>query len=316
MLTIAEAAAFLRSCDNVLILTHIRPDGDTVGCAAGLCIALRQLGKTAYVLHDPGTSGIFTPYLDGLTIEGGWRPDTVVAVDIAAASMFHDAALPYRGRVDLTIDHHPSQEFYARETCLDGSRASCGEIIYDILRQWGPVSREAALPLYVAVSTDCGCFVYNNTNAACHRTAAELMETGIDFYNANRRHFRTKSFKRLQLESMLTQGMELHDGGEIAVVTLTLDMMAKLDAKEEDVDNISAFVGQIEGVKTGVTVRQLTPTQCKISLRTDPGDLNASHICALLGGGGHAAAAGATVDGSPEETKAAILAAIRKTQGR
>ena len=316
MLTIAEAAAFLRSCDNVLILTHIRPDGDTVGCAAGLCIALRQLGKTAHVLHDPGTSGIFTPYLDGLTIEGGWQPDTVVAVDIAAASMFHDAALPYRGRVDLTIDHHPSQEFYARETCLDGSRASCGEIIYDILRQWGPVSREAALPLYVAVSTDCGCFVYNNTNAACHRTAAELMETGIDFYNANRRHFRTKSFKRLQLESMLTQGMELHDGGEIAVVTLTLDMMAKLDAKEEDVDNISAFVGQIEGVKTGVTVRQLTPTQCKISLRTDPGDLNASHICALLGGGGHAAAAGATVDGSPEETKAAILAAIRKTQGR
>lgn len=316
MLTIAEAAAFLRSCDNVLILTHIRPDGDTVGCAAGLCIALRQLGKTAHVLRDPGTSGIFTPYLDGLTIEGGWQPDTVVAVDIAAASMFHDAALPYRGRVDLTIDHHPSQEFYARETCLDGSRASCGEIIYDILRQWGPVSREAALPLYVAVSTDCGCFVYNNTNAACHRTAAELMETGIDFYNTNRRHFRTKSFKRLQLESMLTQGMELHDGGEIAVVTLTLDMMAKLDAKEEDVDNISAFVGQIEGVKTGVTVRQLTPTQCKISLRTDPGDLNASHICALLGGGGHAAAAGATVDGSPEETKAAILAAIRKTQGR
>jgi len=115
---------------------------------------------------------------------------------------------------------------------------------------------------------------------------------------------------------MLTQGMELHDGGEIAVVTLTLDMMAKLDAKEEDVDNISAFVGQIEGVKTGVTVRQLTPTQCKISLRTDPGELNASHICALMGGGGHAAAAGATMDGSPEETKAAILAAIRNVQGR
>ncbi len=316
MLTIAETAAFLRKCDNVLILTHIRPDGDTVGCAAGLCIALRQLGKTAYVLRDPGTSGIFTPYLDGLTAEGGWQPDTVVAVDIAAASMFHDAALPYRDRVDLTIDHHPSQEFYARETCLDSSRASCGEIIFDILRQWGPVNPEAALPLYVAVSTDCGCFVYSNTNAACHRTAAELMETGIDFYHVNRRHFRTKSFKRLQLESMLIQGMELHDGGELAVVTLTLDMMARLDATEEDVDNISAFVGQVEGVKTGVTIRQLTPALCKLSLRTDPGDLNANHVCALLGGGGHAAASGATVDGSPEAAKAAIMAAIRKIQGR
>ena len=315
MLTIAETAAFLRSCDNVLILTHIRPDGDTVGCAAALCIALRELGKTAYVLRDDGTSGIFTPYLQGLTAEDGWQPDTVVAVDIAAASMLHDAALPYRDRVDLAIDHHPSQEFYARETCLDSSRASCGEIVYDILRQWGPVSREAALPLYVAVSTDCGCFVYSNTNAACHRTAAELMETGIDFYSLNRRHFRTKSFKRLKLESMLTEGMELHDNGETAVVTLTLDMIAQLNANEEDLDNISAFVGQIEGVKTGVTIRQLTDTRCKISLRTDPGDLNASHICALLGGGGHAAAAGATVDGSPEDARRAILAAIRKIQG-
>ena len=316
MLTTTEAAAYLRGCDNVLILTHIRPDGDTVGSAAGLCIALRQLGKTAFVLRDDGTSRLFTPYLEGLTAEDGWQPDTVVAVDIAASGMFHEAALPYLSRVDLAIDHHPSQEFYARRTCLDGSRASCGEIVCDIVREWGPISREVALPLYVAVSTDCGCFVYSNTDAACHRTAAELMATGIDFYGANRRHFRTKSFKRLKLEAMLTEGMALYDDGEIAVVTLTLDMMTALNAVEEDVDNISAFVGQVEGVKTGVTIRQLTPTRCKISLRTDPGDLNASDICALLGGGGHAAAAGATVDGTPEEAGAAIMAAIRKIQSR
>ena len=316
MLTVAETAAFLRSRDNFLILTHIRPDGDTVGCAAALCIALREQGKTAHVLPDPGTSGIFTPYLEGLLAEDGWQPDTVVAVDIAARGMFHDAALPYLDRVDLTIDHHPSQEFYAKETFLDGSRAACGEIVYDILRQWGPVSKEAALPLYVAVSTDCGCFVYSNTSADCHRVAAELMATGIDFYAANRKHFRTKSFKRLKLESLLTEGMELHDDGEIAIVTLTLDMMEQLDLHEEDIDNISAFVGQVEGAKTGVTIRQLTPERCKISLRTDPGDLNASNICALLGGGGHAAAAGATVDGSPDETRAAIMAAIRQIQNR
>jgi phosphoesterase RecJ-like protein len=110
--------------------------------------------------------------------------------------------------------------------------------------------------------------------------------------------------------------MELHDGGEIAIVTLTLDMMEQLQATEEDIDNISAFVGQVEGVKTGVTVRQLTPERCKISLRTDPGDLNASDICGLLGGGGHAAAAGATVEGSPAEVRDAVMAAIRKIQGR
>jgi len=315
-MTVKQAAEFLLAHDNYLILTHIRPDGDTVGCAAGLCRALREQGKTAHILPNPGASTIFTPYLEGLLAPDGFAPDTVVAVDIAARSMFYPEALPWLDRVDLTIDHHPSQEFYAKETCLAGSRAACGEIVYDILRCWGPVSKEVALPLYVAVSTDCGCFVYSNTSAACHRTAAELMETGIDFYPINRKHFRTKSFKRLQLESMLTAGMELHDGGEIAIVTLTLAMMDQLNATEEDIDDISAFVGQIEGVKTGVTVRELQPGRCKISLRTEPGDLNASAVCALLGGGGHAAAAGATVDGSPKETRAAILAAIRKIQGR
>ena len=315
-MTIQETAEFLKQHDNYLILTHIRPDGDTIGCAAGLCRALREQGKNARILPNPGASAIFTPYLEGLLAPEGFDPDTVVAVDIAAKSMFYEEALPYLGRVDLTIDHHPSQEFYAKQTCLDGARASCGEIVCDILRCWGPISKEAALPLYVAVSTDCGCFVYSNTSAACHRTAAELMETGIDFYPINRKHFRTKSFKRLKLESMLTEGMELHDNGEIAIVTLTLAMMEQLKATEEDIDDISAFVGQVEGVKTGVTVRQLKPGVCKISLRTEPGDLNASHVCAILGGGGHAAAAGATVEGSPEETKAAIMAAIRQIQGR
>lgn len=315
-LTYQQAAAWLLERDNFLILTHVRPDGDTVGCAAGLCRALREQGKTAHILSDPNTSGIYLPYLEGLLAPEGYKPATVVAVDMAARSMFHEWAKPYLERVDLTFDHHPSQEFYAKHTCLDANRAACGELIYDTVRQWGPVSKEVALPLYVAVSTDCGCFVYSNTSAACHRTAAELMETGIDFYPINRKHFRTKSFKRLQLESMLTAGMELHDNGEIAIVTLTLAMMEQLNATEEDIDDISAFVGQIEGVKTGVTVRQLQPGRCKISLRTEPGDLNASHVCAILGGGGHAAAAGATVNGSPEETKAAIMAAIRQIQGR
>ena len=286
-----QTAAWLLGRDNFLILTHVRPDGDTVGCAAGLCLALREQGKTAYILPDPNTSGLFTEYVQPLWASSDYAPDTVVAVDIAA-----------------------SQEFYAKDTCLDGARAACGELIYDIVRQWGPVSKPVAEALYMAVSTDCGCFVYSNTNAACHRVAADLLDTGIDCYPINRRHFRTKSFKRLKLESMLTEGMQLLDGGAVAIVTLTLDMIRSLQATEEDMDNISAFVGQIEGVRTGVTIRQLTDTACKISLRTDPDELNASKVCALLGGGGHAAASGATVEASPEQTADMVIQAIRTVQ--
>ena len=313
-MTYQEAARWLLTRDDFLILTHVRPDGDTVGCAAALCRALREQGKTAWVLPNPETTAIFTPYLEGLLAPEDWQPGTVVSVDMAARGLFPENALCYLSRVDLAIDHHPSQEFFAAETCLDAARAACGELVYDILRQWGPVSPQVALPLYVAVSTDCGCFVYSNTSAACHRVAAELMETGFDFYPINRKHFRTKSLKRLRLESMLTAGMEVHDGGETVVVSLTLDMMDQVGAKEEDIDEISAFVGQIEGCRTGVTLRELRPGVCKISLRTDPGDLNASKVCALLGGGGHAAAAGATVEGSVEFTRQAVLDAIRQVR--
>lgn len=313
-LTYTQAADWLQAHDDFLILTHVRPDGDTVGCAAGLCRALREQGKTAYVLPNPEMTTIFIPYVEGLLADEEWQPGTVVSVDIAARGLFPVNAQKYLEQVDLAIDHHGSQEFFAKDTCLDAGRAACGELVYDIVRQWGPVSKDVALPLYVAVSTDCGCFVYSNTSAACHRVAAELMETGFDFYPINRKHFRTKSLKRLKLESMLTAGMDIYDQGQTAIVSLTLDMMAQVGAKEEDIDDISAFVGQIEGVRTGVTLRELRPGVCKISLRTDPGDLNASDVCAILGGGGHAAAAGATVEGDILTTKQAMLDAIRQVR--
>ena len=314
--TRAQTADWLLAHDGYLILTHLRPDGDTAGCAAGLCRALRAQGKRAFILRDAGMSAIYTPYVDGLLAPEGFSPDAVVAVDIADAALLTPEAQPYRDRIDLVIDHHPSQTYYGANTCVDAGCAACGELVYDIVRRWGEVTQEVALPLYVAVSTDTGCFVYGNTTANTHRVAAALMDTGIDVQKVNHVHFRTKSAKRLKIEGMLIAGMQVYDGGTLAVVTLTLDMLSAVGATEEDIDNISAFVGGIEGVHTGVTVRQLTPTQCKISLRTQPEELNASDVCALLGGGGHAAAAGATVDETPEKTAQAVLDAIRTVQNR
>ena len=309
-----QAAHFLLAHDGYLILTHVRPDGDTIGCAAALCRSLRQAGKEAFVLEIREETHLFTPYLEGLLAPEGYRPRTVVAVDMAARGLFPDNARDYLDRVDLTVDHHPSQEFFARETCLDAGRAACGELLYEIVQQLGPVTPEMGEALYVAVSTDCGCFMYSNTTAATHRVAADLMETGFDVYPVNRRHFRTKSFKRLKLEGMLAAGMELRDNGETALVFLTLDMLAQVGAQERDIEDIAAFVGQVEGVKNGVTLRELRPGECKLSLRTDPGDLNASAVCALLGGGGHAAAAGATIPGTMEQARAAVLAAIERVR--
>ena len=313
-MTYQEAAGFLLAHDHYLILTHLRPDGDTVGCAAGLCRALRQAGKTAYVLSNREVTPLFSPYLEGLLAPEGWQPDTVVSVDIAARGLFPDNAQPYLERVDLAIDHHPSQEFFAGETCLDAGRAACGELVLDIAEQLGPITPDIAVPLYVAVSTDCGCFAYGNTTANTHRAAARLIDCGIPLSQLNKRHFRTKTLRRLQVESAIVRSMELLDGGRTALAFISLDLLAQTGADERDLDDIANFVGQIEGVCNAATLRELSPGRCKLSLRPDPAVLNANHVCALLGGGGHAAAAGATMECTLQQAREAVLRAIEQVQ--
>lgn len=314
-MTYTEAAAWLKEHDRYLILTHKRPDGDTIGCAAALCRGLRGLGKTAHICPGTGETHLFTPYLEGLLAPEGYEPDTVVSVDIAARSLFTTSGQPWLERgIDLAIDHHPSQEFFAKETCLDAGRAACGEILYEILKELGQVNQETAVPLYVAVSTDTGCFMYGNTTPATHRVAAALMETGIDYQAANKRHFRTKSYKRFRLEALIVANMDLHDGGKLAVTAISLEDMARLGADERDAEDIAAFLGQLEGVETSVTIRELQSGECKLSVRTVDGGLNATRVCSLLGGGGHAAAAGCTVWGGVDDAKREILKAIRTVQ--
>ena len=313
-LTVQEAAARLRQMDNVLLLTHVRPDGDTIGSAAALCQALRDMGKTAYLLYNPEITDTYAPYAAPYWAPEDFAPAHIVSTDIAALNLLPDNAAPYAGRIELAIDHHGSQAFFATETCLDAEAAACGEIIYHIIRALTAVTPAIAMALYVAISTDTGCFVYTNTTADTHRTAAALMETGIPAAELNKRHFRTKTLKRLRIESRIVEGMELFDGGETAVAAVDLAMVAQLGADERDLEDIASFVGQVEGVKNAITIRELRPGTCKLSLRTDPEVLNASRVCALLGGGGHAAASGATVEGSVEEAKRAILWAIEQVR--
>lgn len=313
-MTPQQAADFLRAHDNYLILTHVRPDGDTVGCAAGLCLALRQVGKTAFVMPNRETSSLFSPYLEGLLAADTFVPDTVVSVDIASRGLFPDNAQLYLEKVDLAIDHHPSQEFFAKETCLDAKRAACGELMYDIVKQFSQITPEIGTALYVAISTDCGCFMYGNTTSDTHRIAAQLIDCGIPLAQLNKRHFRTKTMKRLQLESLIAQSMELHDNGETAVAAVSLDMLAQVGANERDLEDIANFVGQVEGVYNAATLRELSPGKWKVSLRTDAQRLNASQVCALLGGGGHAAAAGGMTQGTMAQAKQAVLDAIRQVK--
>ena len=305
-ITIPEAAEFLRGADNFLILTHRRPDGDTIGCAAALCGGLRAIGKRAFVLENPQFTPKFRPYLDGLTTDMPDEAACVVTVDIAASRLFPFGYEDYVNRTELAIDHHGRNDFYAKRTYVNPDAAACGELILAVLRELGVTpDRRIAEALYCAISTDTGCFRYSNTTADTLRAAAYCKDCGADTFAINQVMFMTKRLARLKLDAYLTETTELYADGLVAISQLPDEVRSELAITEDDIDDISGFGREIAGVQIAVMIRS-SQEGGKLSVRTSP-NYDASAICAALGGGGHRAAAGATVPGGIAAAKEAVL---------
>ena len=310
-MNIKECAAWLRNRNGFLILSHHRPDGDALGSAAALCRGLRTMGKTAFILENPQATERYIPLLREYYASPDFRPDSVVAVDLADEGIIQLNAQEYKGRVDLAIDHHPSNSGYAKELLLMGERAACGEIIYHLLMDLlGGIDQETAALLYIAVTTDTGCFRYKNTTPATLRVGAALLEAGAPI-DLNRRLFMKKNRTRLILESSIISGLEFFMDGEACLSAITLAELRRIGVTESDMEDIAVVAGSVEGVECSCTLRQVEEQTWKVSVRTGEYE-NASAICAEFGGGGHGMAAGGTVQGSLEEAKAIVKAAVMK----
>ena len=220
----------------------------------------------------------------------------------------------------MAIDHHPSFERFAAANIVRPEAAACGELIYDILCQLGPVTAETALPLYVAVSTDTGCFQYSNTTPSTHRVAAALMETGIDYRAVNKLHFRTKSKKRLALEGELLRTMEFYDEDRVVIVAVPQSLQKRMALTEADMEDLAALGGVVEGTDCAVTMKETKDGAWKVSMRTGA-RVNATLACSKLGGGGHRAASGCLIEHADYETARsmilnAIAEAVREEQAQ
>ena len=312
MKTVKEAAQWLRERDHFLILTHRRPDGDAVGCAVALCLGLRAAGKDAWIWENPQFTARYAPRLEGLTSTAVTDETVIVAVDLASEGLLPMGGEAFAGKTQLCMDHHPSNTGYAAETLLQPECGGCGELIWDVLEELGvAIDRAMAEAIYIAISTDTGCFRFNNTTARTFRTAAKAVEHGAQIGPINRELFEIKTKGRLQLEAKLMASMEFFADGKVAVAMLPQPWVEELGVTEDDLDSISGFPRTIEGVCVGVMIRNSEPGKAKMSVRTAPG-YNASAYCGRLGGGGHVAAAGCSVPGDLEDGKAAILAVLRE----
>ena len=311
-----EAAQRLPEADNILLLAHQYPDGDTLGSNFALYQALKTLGKTVRVACEDVVPEKYD-YMDATADMEDFEPDYICALDVADAKLLGPGMqATYGERVDLCIDHHSTNTGYATESCVDASCAACAMIILRIIRLLGvELTPAIAQCIYTGIATDSGCFKYSNADALAHRMAAECMDLGIPYEMINRVNFDMKSRARIELERLALDGMEFYHDGRVAVMTISNEMVARSGAKENDMEGLPPIPRQIEGVWVGITLRQKADGSYKISARTGT-HADASAICVLLGGGGHNRAAGCAFDGSVEEAKAAVLKAVEQAVPR
>ena len=308
MLTLNECAALLRENDRFCLMTHTRPDGDTLCSAAALCSALRRMGKKAALYRNPEITESYAPLVAPYLHTEGER-GYVIACDVADVTMLPEA---FRGEIDLAIDHHPRNPGYAGATLLDGSKASCGEIVMELIEALcGDLTAEEAKLLYIAVSTDSGCFCYGNTTAGTLRAAAHMIDCGADNGELNKQFFRSFSPARIRLEGLVYANLQSFRGGLVNIAVITLDMMRQTGAKEDDCEDLASLPGKVRGSEINITIRELEEGKCKVSVRTST-RFNSAELCARFGGGGHPMAAGCTLNTDPEIAALLMQAAINE----
>ena len=308
----SETARWLRQRDDFLILTHRRPDGDTLGSASVLCLGLRQLGKKAHILENPEVTEKYAHLLAGLTQETVSENQTLVCVDTAAPGILQQNAM--EEGVLLRIDHHGTATSFTPLELVDPSAGATGDIIYDILTEMGvTLDKAMAEALYMAVSTDTGCFRYANTNAHSYQVAAACAQAGGDLHTINQQIFDTNSLARLRLQGWIVENLRLFRNGSLAVCALPKAVEQKLGVTEDDMENISGFPRSIQGVQMAATLRETEAGTVKVSVRALPG-YDAAAVCQAFGGGGHKGAAGASMKMTLEEAAAAVAKEMEKQQ--
>ena len=300
------AVSMLKNADNILILTHRNPDGDTLGSGFALLRALRQLGKKARLLNADTINEKYAHLYEGLS-EDDFEEEFIVSVDVAERKLLGSLMDSYADRVDLSIDHHGTGKTFAKKTYCEPESASACEIVYAVIKALGvKIDKGIADCIYTGCSTDTGCFKYSNVTPRTHIIAAELIGLGADHSRINEKMFDTKSMNSIMLERMCYESLEVFGGGKVAVITVTKDMLTKSGTDKSALDAIKPITRQIEGVEIGLTVKEEDGGAVGVSIRTSE-NYDASAICAHFGGGGHIRAGGCEIKDTAENAKARVI---------
>ena len=311
----AEIAYALREHQRIVVLSHVRPDGDAFGSQLGLALSLRELGKDVTVWNEDGMLDKYS-FLPGadLLSKPPTEPQTfdlAVALDTATQQRLGTAGDAVRSNRWINIDHHPSNPRYGDLVHIDPIAPATGQIIFELLAKENlPCSAETAENLFVAISTDTGSFQYPNTTARTFEIGAELLKRGVNVGRVSQLLYEAYPRRRAELLRELLATMRFEADGRVASFSLSLETTSALGVKAEDNEGLIDHLRAIEGVVVAVFFEELIEGKVRVSMRSKSEAADVSAICQRFGGGGHKLAAGARVRGTLAEVEQRVLEAI------
>ena len=311
--TIDALARWLAAQDRVALIGHVSPDGDTAGSCMALMLALRAMGKRAFVCLPGGMPKMYGAYpCADETIQPGetlpFEPEAALAVDVSEKARMGAAAALFDGCAQTAaLDHHATNPGFGDLCLVDGDRAATGELALELIDALGvALTAEMATWLYIAISTDSGHFSFSSTTSATMRAAARLIEAGVDVAELTRALYRTRSQARTRLLGAVLNGLEVSADGQMAWARLTDEMLSMTGATREDNEGVVNYLLEIEGVEFAALAEERAGAT-KFSLRSKRWLDVAQQVARPFGGGGHARAAGCTLDVPMEEALRRVL---------
>jgi phosphoesterase RecJ-like protein len=302
----------LAAANSVLIASHVRPDGDAIGSLLGLGLALENGGKSVRMVLADGVSSSFR-HLEGsekikTSIEGTF--DTFITVDCAD---YRRTGKPFQSlsQPDVNIDHHITNERFGKLNLIEGQEVATSAILTNYLPTWGyPITKPIAAALLTGIVTDTLGFRTSNMTPEALRQAATLMETGVDMPELYMRGLVRRSFASARYWGAGLTNLERKDGMVWGTLSIADRKVAKYSGND-DADLIN-IISAIDGFKVGMIFVEQPKNRVKISWRALEPGIDVSGLATLFGGGGHAAAAGADIDGSLDEVKAKVIQSTKE----
>ena len=298
-ITLSEISEKLLAAKRIILLSHTNPDGDTVGSVTALSRALRLCGKETVCLCDIEIPerNLFICGEGAYTTSCEIREsDLVVSVDVASPQMLGKLRDVFENRTDIRIDHHASADDFATCNYVDPTAAACAEIIFELISLLPcTLGEEIASPLYTALNTDTGGFRFSNTTARTHRIAAALMEAGAAAADICETLYENITLESLQSNALFLEKCQLHMDGKILFLPIRMADKERYGFTDENIEGYATLSRKIVGVELGMVLREKDRGGYKVSMRSRK-TVDSAALCALFGGGGHARAAGATIE--------------------